>query len=316
MAESGIQTNGKNESERYVVGLDAGGTKTIGLLADDQGNVLAKTRGGGANLLVHGELATEKTLFQVIEDLEAPGPIEAICLGIAGVDRPGERELIGAMLRRLGLRKAVRIVNDAHIALVAGAPEGYGIVVVAGTGSIAYGVAPDGATARSGGWGYLLGDEGSAYWLGHAAVRLGIRAADGRGPSTTLYQHICRKLDLHDPTGLVSWFYDQEHSRHRVAELASLVEEASLEGDEAAAELLDYAAEHLARAAAAVAGQLTFPDLYPLVLAGGAFKACPSLFDRIGRRLELSSSGPTLLDVEPVVGAVTLARQELDSRSP
>ncbi|MGB5159717.1 MAG: BadF/BadG/BcrA/BcrD ATPase family protein, partial [Thermoanaerobaculia bacterium] len=78
---------------RYVVGIDSGGTKTVGLLADETGEVLAKARGGGANLVIHGELSVEKVLYQVMEDLEPPGPIDAICLGMAGVDRPEEKEL-------------------------------------------------------------------------------------------------------------------------------------------------------------------------------------------------------------------------------
>jgi N-acetylglucosamine kinase-like BadF-type ATPase len=296
---------------RYVIGIDAGGTKTVGLLADESGNVLAKARGGGANLLVHGELAVEKVVYQIIEDLEPPEPIASICLGIAGVDQTDNKDLIRNMLRRLGLRQAVRIVNDAVIALVAGAPEGSGIVVISGTGSIAYGVSPDGSTARSGGWGYLLGDEGSAFWLGHAALRLGIRAADGRGPATTIYDRVCEKLDLKGASELVSWYYDQELSRHRVAKLASLVEEASNGGDAAAARLLDQAAGHLARAAQAVATQLSFEADYPVVLAGGAFKACPSLFERLESFLQLERALPVRLDCEPAVGALTLARRLL-----
>lgn len=292
-----------------VIGIDAGGTKTVALLADEDGTVRSKARGGGANLLVHGELAVEKVIFQVIEDLEAPAPVAALCLGIAGVDRPGEKELIRGMLRRLGLRQPLKVVNDAAVALVAGAPEGHGIVVIAGTGSIAFGRSPDGQTARSGGWGYLLGDEGSAFWLGHAALRLGIRAADGRGQPTTLYDRVCRKLDLSSASGLVSWFYDQNLSRHRVAELASLVEEAARDGDEASEELLDHAAGHLARAARAAAGQLSFREEYPLVLSGGVFRACPSLYSRLEACLELPRARVVRLDVEPARGAVTLARK-------
>lgn len=296
---------------RYVVGIDSGGTKTVGLLADETGQVLAKARGGGANLVIHGELAVEKVLYQVIEDLESPGPIEAICLGMAGVDRPEERELIHGLLRRLGLRKNIRIVNDALIALVAGAPEGIGIVVSSGTGSIAYGVDPTGETARSGGWGYLLGDEGSAFWLGHAAVRQGVRAVDGRGPATTLFDRISQKLDLDVPDGLVKWFYDQELSRDRVARLASVVEEAAEDGDVAANSLLDQAAQHLCRAARAVDRKLTFTENYPLVLAGGAFRACPSLFERVERNLDLPKAEVVRLDKEPATGAVTLALEML-----
>mgnify|MGYP001816445059 FL=1 len=296
---------------QYVVGIDSGGTKTVGLLAEETGKVLAKARGGGANLVIHGELAVEKVLYQVIEDLESPGPIEAICLGMAGVDRSEEKELIEGLLRRLGLRKNLRIVNDALIALVAGAPEGMGIVVSAGTGSIAYGVDPSGETARSGGWGYLLGDEGSAFWLGHAAVRQGVRAVDGRGPATSLFERISQKLDLDVPDGLVKWFYDQELSRDRVAKLASVVQEAADDGDVAANSLLDQAAQHLARAARAVDRKLTFTESYPLVLAGGAFRACPSLFERVENNLDLPKAEVVRLEKEPATGAVTLALELL-----
>lgn len=297
----------------HVIGIDAGGTKTIGLLADDNGQIMTKARGSGANLVVHGELAVEKVLYQVIEDLEAPGPIAAICIGMAGVDRPEEREIVEGILRRFGMRQAVRIVPDPLIALVAGAPEGVGIVIVAGTGSIAYGVDPQGNTARSGGWGYLLGDEGSAFWLGHAAIRQGIRAVDGRGPATTLFERIAKKLELEIPDGLVKWFYDQELSRHRVAELAGVVEEAANDGDDAASALLDQAAQHLARAGRSVARQLQFEDPFPLVQAGGVFRACPSLHARLEAILDLPQARPVRLEGEPAQGAVTLALQLLDS---
>ncbi len=155
---------------RYVIGIDAGGTKTAGLLADETGRILREARGGGANLRVQGELGVEKSLFQVIDALDAPASVDALCLGIAGVARAEEQTLVRDLLRRLGIRRAVRIVNDALVALVAGAPAGHGIVLVAGTGSIAYGVDPSGKSARSGGWGYLLGDE-----------RLGFLAGPRRG---------------------------------------------------------------------------------------------------------------------------------------
>ncbi|MCP3961600.1 MAG: hypothetical protein GY719_27485 [bacterium] len=296
---------------RYVVGIDAGGTKTVALLADESGEVCAEARGEGANLQVQGELGVEKVLWKVIEDLEIPRRVDAVCLGIAGVDRPGERRVIRSVLRRLGLRREVRIENDAFIALVAGAERPYGIVVVAGTGSVALGVDADGSTARSGGWGYLLGDEGSAYWLGHAAVRRAIRAADGRGSATSLVDRISERLDLEVPAGLVAWFYDQEHFRHRVAELAALVEEAAEAGDGAANVLLDQAARHLALAARAVAGKLDFSEPFPLVLAGGAFRACPGLYSRIEAGLDMPLARLTRLEAEPATGAVTLALESL-----
>jgi N-acetylglucosamine kinase-like BadF-type ATPase len=296
---------------RHVIGLDAGGTKTVGLLADESGTVLRDARAGGGNLTTEGELGVEKVLFQVIDALDPPAPVEAVCLGIAGADRPAHREVVREMLARLGFRRRVRVVHDAVVALAAGAPDGVGLVIIAGTGSVAYGVDPEGRTARSGGWGWLLGDEASAFWLGHAAVRQGIRGADGRGPETSLYERICRRVGAGSPQDLADWFYAQDRPRTGVAELAGLVEEAAGEGDRAAAALLDQAADHLARAARAVAGRLTLPEPYPLVLAGGTFRACPSLQPRLEACLELSRARVERLAGEPARGAVTLAIQEL-----
>ena len=310
-------TSIRQEPVRYVIGIDAGGTKTVGLLGDESGAVLREARSGGANLRLQGELSVEKSLFQVIDALDAPQPVDALCLGIAGVGNDADRDVVRDVLRRLGIRRAVRIVNDAEIALVAGAPEGHGIVLVSGTGSIAYGVDPSGRSARSGGWGYLLGDEGSAFWLGHAAVRAGIRAADGRGPATALFQRICEHLEVREPARLVEWFYDQELSRTRVAQLARLVEEGAADGDETAQDLLDHAARHLARAARAVERQLEFPGPYPLVLSGGAFRACPSLVRRIEARLDdLPGARLVRLEAEPATGAIKLALELLRESAP
>ena len=296
---------------RHVIGFDAGGTKTVGLLADERGTVLRDARAGGGNLTSEGELGVEKTLFQVIDALDPPAPVDAVCLGIAGADRPAHRELVREMLARLGFRRRVRVVHDAVVALAAGAPDGVGLVLVAGTGSVAYGSDPEGHTARSGGWGWLLGDEASAFWLGHAAVRQGIRGADGRGPETTLFERICARVGAETPQGLADWYYAQDRPRAGVAELAGLVEEAAASGDTAASDLLDQAADHLARAARAVARQLAFPRPYPLILAGGTFRACPSLEPRLAAVLDLPDARIERLAVEPARGAVTLAIQEL-----
>lgn len=294
-----------------MVGIDAGGTKTMGLLADLDGRVVAKVRGGPANLRQQGELGVEKVIFQILEDLDLSSSPAALCLGIAGAHLEGQNGLVRRMLRRLGVRRHVVVVHDAHIALVAGAESGVGIVVASGTGSIAHGVDPDGKSARSGGWGYLLGDEGSAFWLGHAALRLGIRSADGRDRHTTLYRKICKQLELDSAADLVAWFYDQDESRHRVARLAGLVEEAAAEGDGAASDLLDHAASHLARAAESVHRQLNFESAFPVVLAGGTFRACPSLAARTTRAIGIEHARVARLECEPAEGAVRLALQSL-----
>ena len=125
----------------HVLGIDAGGTKTVCQLADEEGNVLAEARGGGANLQAVGELELEKVLHQVMEEAIGDRSVipSVICLGIAGVDRPDDATIVRAIMKRIGYKAKVIVVNDALVALEAGAPRQPGVVVISGTGSISYG---------------------------------------------------------------------------------------------------------------------------------------------------------------------------------
>src|SRR3954463_3858756 len=125
----------------HVLGIDAGGTKTVCQLADGAGNVLAEARRGGANLQAAGELEVEKVLHEVMEEALAKHDVlpAAICLGIAGVDRPDDARVVRSIMRRIGHKAKCLVVNDALVALEAGAPAQPVVVVIAGTGSIAYG---------------------------------------------------------------------------------------------------------------------------------------------------------------------------------
>jgi N-acetylglucosamine kinase-like BadF-type ATPase len=291
-----------------VIGIDAGGTKTVGLLADGDGRVLAEARDTGANLHTHGELGVEKVIDSLLERLTAGGPVDALCLGIAGVDRPEDEAVVRGILKRLGHRDRTRVVNDAIIALVAGAPERHGIVVLAGTGSIAYGEDRDGRSARSGGLGAILADEGSAFWLGSRALIAAVRAADGRGPATALAPLVLGDLSIASVSELVALVYPAPGlPRRRVAALAPLVERAAQAGDAVADGLLDAAAHELAVSGRAVVERLSLAPPFPVVLAGGTFKACPSLVARVSRALDLPGAEIRLLEVEPAMGAVTLA---------
>ena len=177
-----------NISVMPVLGIDVGGTKTVCLLADDDERVIAEAREEGANLQGAGELALEKVLHSVMEKtLEGTGVIpSAICLGIAGVDRASDEAVVRSIMSRIGYKARLLIVNDALIALQAGVGDAAGIVIVSGTGSIAYGRNDQGEASRAGGWGYVLGDEGSGYWIGRLALRAVVRHADGRGRVTSL----------------------------------------------------------------------------------------------------------------------------------
>jgi N-acetylglucosamine kinase-like BadF-type ATPase len=296
----------------YVLGIDAGGTKTSCLLADDSGRVLAESHGAGANLQASGELEVEKVLHQVMEETLAQFDVrpDAICLGIAGVDRPTDSQAVHGIMRRIGQKTRVVVVNDALVALVAGAGEQPGVVIVAGTGSIAYGVDARRRACRAGGWGYLLGDEGGGFWIGRAALSAVVREFDGRGPATRLTELVLGEMHVATPSELIHAIYDRGLQRRLVASLAHVVQTAMLSGDAVASHILARAAEELVGAAASVVARLGMRgDVFPTLMAGGIFRAIPALSaDVCGRMAEVAPrSEVRSLDVEPARGAVTLA---------
>lgn len=299
----------------FVIGIDAGGTKTEAVLADADGQVLARARRGGANLAAHGELAVEKTLHELIEEAlgEHDVRVSAICLGIAGSDREEDALVIRGIMRRIGLRARIVVTNDALIALVAGTGSGHGVVVIAGTGSIAYGVNERHEAARAGGWGYILADEGSGYWLGRQALRAVVRAADGRGPATQLTPIILEFFKVTRPQALVREVYRSYLKPGDIARCARAIEQARAAGDAVAAEIAELAAEELTAAARSVIQQLALADqTFPVVLAGGAFLAVPWLQTALTTRLPEVAPGchVSLLTEDPALGAVRLALAE------
>jgi N-acetylglucosamine kinase-like BadF-type ATPase len=299
----------------HVLGIDAGGTKTVCQLANDRGDVIAEARRGGANLQAVGELEVEKVLHDVMEETLGDRDVvpAVICLGIAGVDRPDDASVVRGIMKRIGYKARVLVVNDALVALEAGAPDRPGVVVIAGTGSISYGRNAQNESARAGGWGYVLGDEGSGYWIGRAALRAVLREADRRGPQTKLtnlllsHFHVPRAQDL---------IYQVYHGNLRPTAIASLAQSVHLafkEGDSVAIGILRAAANELESSALSVARRLDLVgERFPFVLAGGIFKAVPWLHEELERRLMLASPGSetTLLNVEPAAGAVHLAVAE------
>jgi N-acetylglucosamine kinase-like BadF-type ATPase len=296
----------------HVLGIDAGGTKTVCLLADERGDIVAEARGAGANLHAAGELAMEKVLHEVMEEAIGDRAIEpsAICLGIAGVDRDDEMRTVRAIMRRIGHKSRVLVVNDALIALVAGARDAAGIVVIAGTGSIAYGRNAQFEAARAGGWGHMIGDEGSGYWIGREALAAVMRAYDGRGPATALTADVLAHVEADDESRLPAIVYDRALPRMTVAALGPIVQQAATAGDAVAMRILERAADELVLAARSVATQLEMRgDEFTFILAGGVFRVVPWLAEELPRRLvEVAPRCDVkVLDCEPALGAVWLA---------
>jgi N-acetylglucosamine kinase-like BadF-type ATPase len=299
----------------HVLGIDAGGTKTVCLLADEHGTVISEARSTGANLQAAGELQVEKVLHEVMEEAIGDRPIvpAAICLGIAGVDRPDDAAVVRGIMKRIGYKARVLVVNDALVALEAGAPGEQGVVIISGTGSICYGRNRAGEAARSGGWGYVLGDEGSGYWIGRAAVRAVLREADQRGRPTALTPLLLEHFNVDKPQGVIHQVYHSNLKPAAIGALAMSVYKAFMQGDEVAIGILRGAANELEASAVSVARRLgLIGTTFTFILAGGIFKAVPWLEGELGRRLPVVAPGSDvrLLDREPAAGAVRLALDE------
>lgn len=299
----------------HVIGIDAGGTKTVCQLANERGELLAEARGPGANLQAVGELEVEKVLHDVMQEAIGDRDIvpATICLGIAGVDRPEDGRVVRGIMKRIGAKARVLVVNDALVALEAGAPGEPGVVVIAGTGSIAYGRNARNEAARAGGWGFVLGDEGSGYWIGRAALRAVLREADRRGPETGLTPLLLEHYGVARAQDVIHEVYQETLRPSSIAALAQCVQRAFRSGDSVAIGILRGAANELESSALSVARRLDLVSTsFPFVLGGGMFKALPWLHEELERRLMLAAPGSrtVLLTLEPAAGAVRLALSE------
>jgi len=242
----------------YILGVDGGGTKTLALLGDLDGNMLARGVGGPSNYNAVGFDAACSAIDSAISMTrkDYPGEISALCLGLAGVGRNEDIEMFQNWATRNYPKAVVKVCSDAEILLMAGAPSGPAVALICGTGSIVYGRTVTGELLRSGGWGYLFGDEGSGYALGSAALRAVMRGYDQRGPKTLLSELVLERYGVHAPPDLVHTIYGAESPRAAVAALSHLVEQAAARGDSVAITILEESARELARAIAAV-----FPEL-------------------------------------------------------
>jgi N-acetylmuramic acid 6-phosphate etherase len=307
-----------NQSEPFLIGIDGGGTKTVALLSDLEGRVLGHGLGGPSNYQVVGLRVTSESLHQAIRAAFAdaniePVPPRAVCLGLSGVDRPDDYAAMRAWADEQMPGTQAVIVNDAMLVMAAGTPEGWGIAMISGTGSIVYGRAQDGHMTRAGGWGYLLGDEGSGYDIGLAALRAIVRADDGRAPQTALTRMILDHWSLATPQGLVSQVYFGPVPTQKIAALASVVEVAAATGDPVAIKILREASHELALAVSAVARRLEMQGPIPCALAGSTV-----VKGRIARQMFVEAAASLGLQLDPVrpvsepaQGALRLARESL-----
>ncbi|HEY7327118.1 MAG TPA: N-acetylmuramic acid 6-phosphate etherase [Gemmataceae bacterium] len=304
-----------------VLGVDGGGSHTVALLAvltPESWTLLGRGTSGPSNLQAVGKdrasAALDEAVSMAFKSAEiARCPVACACLGLAGADRPDDQSVVREWAKRVQLAQRVDVANDAAILLAAGTPEGWGLALISGTGSMAFGRNADGQRARAGGWGYLLGDEGSAYALVMKGLQAVARAADGRGPATRLTERFLGEFRLSQPQELIAAVYRGGRDRASLAALAPLVVEEA-DKDEVASAIVDGEAQELARAGQAVARQLRWQGPIPIALAGGLLLGSEIYRQRVLDALKTTGvpTGPIAYVDEPARGALQLAVMALE----
>lgn len=305
-----------------LLGVDGGGTTTEAWLAEPGLRILGRGTGGPSNAKAVGQAAARQALDAAIRaafddaGLE-PAPVDVACLGLAGFDRPDDRKILAGWADEARLTHRLALVNDGDLVVAAGTPEGWGVGVIAGTGSIAVGRTPDGRNARAGGWGHLIGDEGSAYALVVDALRLVARRADGRDPRPPgrdpLTERLCNALGAAQPSQIVTAIYAPDFTRARIAALAPEVLAACTEVPDDGARLLAPAGAALAETVAAVARSLGWSSgVLPLAMAGGFLLSATAVRQTMVDDLTQLGYQPVVTPVpDPARGAVILAERAL-----
>lgn len=231
----------------YCCGWDGGGTKTEVCVLDENGGTASRSF-GPLNVNGASRDTVEKTVGDAVHYMRmSPGGLEAcamLVIGMAGVSNRDAAQMVEEAVRRAGYAGPLRLRGDQEIAL-AGAIQGHGAVLIAGTGAICYGRGPEGNSFRVGGWGHLIDDGGSGYAIGRDILQAAVRAEDGRGKVTCLKQMVFDALNVKDIRGVITWLYSSEIGKKEVASLAPLLLPALEAEDEAASEIARKAAEDL-----------------------------------------------------------------------
>jgi N-acetylmuramic acid 6-phosphate etherase len=304
-----------------VLGIDGGGTHTVAVLARAEPyttrrwTVLGRGVAGASNLQAVGTGPALAALHEAVDRAFAVAglgraPVAAACLGLAGAGRPEDQAVVRGWAARVNLASAVEVGGDALLLLAAGTPDSWGAALIAGTGSMAFARDRQGRTARAGGWGYLLGDEGSGYALVLAALRAVAQAADGRGPATSLTASLLATMGVAHPQDLIAAVYCTGLDRTALASFAPAVFESAAAGDAVAAAIVADGAEQLAAAVAVAARSLALESApLPLALAGGVLLASPSYREKVlaGLAARGPHADPVTLVREPAEGALRLA---------
>ncbi len=269
-----------------LIAIDAGGTKTDLLWAQPDGQVLSRAEGQGINIASKPPGVWDETLEDLLERAGVNREtVRVACAGAAGYTLPDRRAMFERLLQEKLPQARVLVLPDYAIALEGATGGAPGVLVIAGTGSIACGRDREGRLMRAGGWGYLLGDEGSGFWIGREAVRAALAAAEGWGEQTLLQEMLANTFGSADCGEWLSALYRTQNPQSLLAQCAPLVSGAAEQGDPLAERILTRAADHLAHLVVQIVTHLHLPDDFPVCTVGGVWKSQGVLMARFRRQV-------------------------------
>lgn len=303
----------------FYIGVDGGGTKTEVLTFDAGTHALYVSRGDASNPSTVGWDNAVRTVDSLIQEgikhlNGSAAHLAGVSLCMSGIDRPEQVESLKSIFARKYPHAKVEVANDGLAALTAGTRGASGVVVIAGTGSIAVGESWDGKTARAGGYGSLIGDEGGGFDIGRRGLMAAIQYAEGRGDKTVLWEVVAEVFAIHQAGEIIPKVYDSNHPVGTVASFARHVLEASA-SDDVAMGIVRYSTRQHVRMIASVRSQLKENVSNHVVLAGGLFTNTSVLRDSLVARLKIEFP---LLSCAPVTnrpsaGAVLRAMRLVNS---
>jgi len=295
---------------RIVVGVDAGGTGTRAVVGDGH-TILTRAEGAAGAIRPGRALAAATAIAETVRRALAEAGVleaEAMVVGAAGAGREGARLELERALRGERIARKAQVTTDIAIALAAAFGKGSGIVLSAGTGSIAMASAPDGKLHRAGGYGWQMGDEGSGYAIGRAALSALSRAADGRGPATQLSSRLLTAARAGGMDDLITWAVNATASE--ISGLAATVLKVAEEGDRVAQGIVDYAARELCLMVETLLPRFPGADPVRVALAGGLLSPGHPLRMRVEQRLAEEPRFDLIAEaIEPALGALHMAER-------
>lgn len=318
--------NALMNAERLVIGLDGGGTKTAAELSDGNAVPLATATGGPSNFQVIGIEQAARTILDLVETCChtvgcSVSRLDSLVAGLTGAGRPGDQarmrdEILAEASRRRVQLNRVRVESDARIALEGATGGKPGVIVIAGTGSIVFGKDRAGMIHRAGGWGRIIGDEGSGYALGREVFRAVAAAWDGRSPRTALPKLLKKSTGLETPDSIITALYRENFD---VASVAPLVTAAAAKGDRVARMILVQAADEIVDVVGAVIRKVRGRSKRPISVSfiGSVLSSHNPYSRRVRSLIRKELPGVTIRPPEasPVHGAVLLALAELSNNA-